>query len=96
MKFLAVSHNTGDPSAHLDAETARIAELVAAGTVERVLLKADWSGAVLILETPDEEQARAAVDSLPIATHGLTTFTLTAVVDPPAPAGDDQQPASDD
>ena len=84
MKFLAVSSNTGDPSAYVDAEAARMAELVAAGTVEQVWLKSDWSGAVLILDAPDERQAQAAVDSLPIAVHGLTSFALTAVVEPPS------------
>jgi hypothetical protein len=49
MMVLAVSHNTGDPTPHLQAEAARMAELQQAGLVELMLLKADWSGAVLLL-----------------------------------------------
>ena len=53
MMVLAVSHNTGDPTAHLHAEATRLAELQQAGLVELMLLKADWSGAVLLLRTSD-------------------------------------------
>ena len=82
MKFVAISTNTGDPRPHIAAETARIEELVREGVVERVLPKADWSGAVLILDAPAEPDARAILDSLPIAAHGLTRFVLTPVLDP--------------
>jgi hypothetical protein len=82
VKFVAISTNIGDPSPHIAAEGARIDELVNEGVIERVLLKADWSGAVLILDAPDEHLARSAVDSLPIAAHGLTQFILTPVLDP--------------
>ena len=52
MMVLAVSHNTGDPTPHLQAEAARMAELQQAGLVELMLLKADWSGAVLSCAPP--------------------------------------------
>ena len=84
MKVLAVSTNTGDPSAYIGEESARMADLVRQGVLERLLLKADWSGAALLLDVPDLETARATVDALPIAAHGLTRFDLTHVVDPPA------------
>jgi len=84
MKVLAISNNSGDPTPHIPAEIARTGELVEAGVVERVLLKADRSGAVLVLEVPDVTAARAAVDSLPLVTHGLTRFELTEVVEAPA------------
>jgi len=42
MMVLAVSHNTGDPTAYLQAEARRMAELQQAGLVELMLLKADW------------------------------------------------------
>ena len=83
MTFLAVSTNTGDPSSLVAAEGAAMAELVRTGVVERLWLKADWSGAVLVLPGDDEAAAREAVDGLPIAQAGLTHFDLTAVVDPP-------------
>lgn len=83
MKVLAVSTNTGNASAHLADEGARIDELTRQGVVEWVLLKSDWSGAALLLTVPDLETARATVGSLPIAAHGLTRFELTPVVEPP-------------
>jgi hypothetical protein len=80
MKFLAISTNSGDPTPHIPAEVARTAELADAGVLERVLLKADRSGAVLILDVPDAAAASAAVDSLPLVRHGVTQFDLTELV----------------
>lgn len=87
MKVLAISTNTGDTTAYLAEESARVDDLVRQGVVERVLVKADWSGAALLLDVPDVETARATVSALPIAAHGLTRFDLTPVVEPPAPSG---------
>jgi hypothetical protein len=84
MKVLAISTNNGDPTPYIPAEVARTSELVDAGLFERVLLKADRSGAVLVLDVPDVATARAAVDSLPLVRHGLTRFELTEVVEAPA------------
>ena len=84
MKVLGISSNSGDPAPHIPAEIARTGELVEAGVVERVPLKANRSGAVLVLDVPDITAARAAVDSLPLVTHGLTRFELTEVVEAPA------------
>jgi hypothetical protein len=87
MKVLAISTNTGDTSPYLAEEGARVDQLVRQGVVERVLLKADWSGAALLLDVPDLEAARGTVQALPIAARGLTHFDLVPVVDPPgAPA----------
>ena len=80
MTYLAVSTNTGDPSSLFEAEGVRMAELVSSGVVEHVWLKADWSGAVLVLSSPDEASAQAVVDTLPIARAGLTRFALTPVL----------------
>ncbi|GAA2149146.1 hypothetical protein FHX52_2733 [Humibacillus xanthopallidus] len=87
MKVLAISTNTGDTRAYLADEGARVEDLTRQGVVERVLLKADWSGAMLLLEVPDLETARATVKALPIAAHGLARFDLTPVVEPPAQGG---------
>ena len=84
MMVLAVSQNTGDPTPHLQAEAARMAELQQAGLVELMLLKADCSGAVLLLRAADLAAAREAVSSLPLVTNGITSFELTEVI-PPAP-----------
>ena len=82
--FLAVSQNVGDPTPYLAAEDARMQELQQAGLVEQMLLKADWSGVVLLLRAADQAAAREAVDSLPLVTNGVTRFELTAVISPPA------------
>jgi hypothetical protein len=82
MMVLAVSSNTGDPTPHLQVEAARMAELQKAGLVELMLLKADWSGVVLLMRTADLAAARAALDSLPLVSNGLTSFELTEVITP--------------
>jgi hypothetical protein len=82
VNFVAVSTNIGDPRRYVAAESQALDELIQEGIVERVLLKADYSGAVLLLDVTDAIAARALVDALPIAAHGLTQFTLIPVVDP--------------
>lgn len=82
MNVIAVSTNTGDPGEYVAAEARALDELIHEGIVEWVLLKADYSGAVLLLRVTDEATARATVDALPIAAHGLTRFALIPVVDP--------------
>lgn len=79
MKFLAVSQNMGDPSPHLAAEGARMAELVLDKTVEQVFLKTDYSGAVLIASATDA----GALDTLPLVVNGPTSFTITEIVAAP-------------
>lgn len=83
MKFLAVSQNTSDPSAHVAAEGARMAELAAAGVVDQMFLKADYSGAVLIAEAADSESLRSELDTLPLVVNGVTTFSITELVAAP-------------
>lgn len=82
MKFMAESHNTGDPTPHLQDEGVRIGELIQAGILESILLKADRSGAYLVLNADDHAAARAAVDGLPLAANGLTSFEVTEVIAP--------------
>ena len=53
MKFLAVSTNTKDVSPFLAAEIQRVNELRAARTITGAWVKADFSGAVLVLECAD-------------------------------------------
>jgi hypothetical protein len=93
MMVLAVSHNTGVPTPHLQAEAARTAELQRAGPVELILLKADRSGAVLLLRAADMAAARQAVSSLPLVTHGITSFELTEVITRSIPGAPAPQPA---
>lgn len=77
MKFLAVSNNTGDPTSLLEQETAHMAELAAAGVVEQMFLKADFSGVVLIVEAVDGDTAARQLSELPLVRNGITAFTLT-------------------
>ena len=83
MKFLAVSQNRGDPTPLIAEEGAQMANLVADGLVTTMWLKADYSGAVLILESPDTEQAKAQLATLPLVKAGITDFSVTTIVDPP-------------
>jgi hypothetical protein len=81
MKFLAVSTNTKDVSPFLDAGFRRIDELRAAGTITDVWVKADFSGAVLVLDGADAAEAAAALDTLPIAIHDAASVVLTEILD---------------
>ena len=81
MKYLAVSTNTKDISQFIEAEGQRIAELQATGTITDIWLKADFSGAVLILECPDEAEATAALNTLPIVANDATDVVLTEILD---------------
>ena len=81
MKFVAVSTNTKDVSPFLPAEGQRIDELRAAGTITGGWVKADFSGAILVLECADAAEATAAINTLPIAINNASTFVLTEVID---------------
>jgi hypothetical protein len=82
MMFLAVSRNAGDPTPYLEAEAVRAAELQQLGLVELTLLKADWSGVVMLVRAVGLAAAREAVDSLPMVAHGITSFELIEVISP--------------
>lgn len=75
MFFLAESHNTGDSTPYLQAEGARMRELQQAGVVETVFLKADRSGAIVLLRAADAAAARDALSSLPLVANGITSFS---------------------
>ena len=83
MRFLAVSANTGDPTPYLEAEGQQMAELVASGFVEHVYLKSDRSGAVLIVQASDADDAQRQLSTLPLVRSNLTAFTLTSLTDVP-------------
>ncbi len=83
MKFLAVSTNSGDPRPFVAQESIRVQELVRAGSVQQFYLKADWSGSAMILHADNPSAARSALDTLPLVVHGITTFDLTEILDPP-------------
>lgn len=81
MKYLVVSTNTKDVSPFIEAETQRVNELRAVGTITHLWLKADFSGAFLVLDCADAAEATAALNTLPIVINDATTFVLTEVID---------------
>jgi hypothetical protein len=85
MLFLAQSHNTGDITPYLRAETARVIELQQAGVIEMVFLKSDMSGAILLVRAADLAAARDAIESLPLVVNGLSSAEFTEVIIPEFP-----------
>ena len=81
MKYIAISTNTKDVSPFLVEEGKRIAELQALGIITDVWVKADFSGAFVMLECADEDAATAALNTLPIVINDATTFVLTEITD---------------
>jgi hypothetical protein len=81
MKFLAVSTNTKDVSPFIAAEFQRVDELRAAGTITGGWVKADRSGAVLVLDCANAAEATAALNTLPTAINDATAFVLTEILD---------------
>ena len=78
--YLAESTNIGDVTPMLEAELGRLDELRAEGVLVDGWVKADYSGAVLLLSCDDEETVIAALSSLPTAVAGATTFVTKGVV----------------
>jgi len=81
MKFLSISTNTKDVSPFIAAEFQRLDELRAAGTITDAWVKADYSGAVLVLDCADAAEATTALNSLPTAINDATAFVLTEILD---------------
>jgi hypothetical protein len=81
MKYLAVSTNTKDVSPFIAAEFRRVDELRNAGTITGGWVKADFSGAVLVLECANAAEATTALDSLPTGINDATNVVLTEIVD---------------
>jgi hypothetical protein len=81
MKFLAVSTNTKDVSPFIAAELQRLNELRAAGAITGAWVKADFSGAALILECANAAEATAALNTLPSVANDATGVVLTEIID---------------
>jgi hypothetical protein len=79
MKILAITRNVGDPAPYLEAERQRTVELYRVGVLEHLWLKADRSGAVLVLEVADAEEARYLLTTLPVVQSGAAE--LAAVIE---------------
>ncbi|GIL14499.1 MAG: hypothetical protein BroJett038_32190 [Chloroflexota bacterium] len=81
MKFLALEHEVPGVAdeqfaPHLKAEAARAWELYLDGVIRELYFRADRHEAVLVLECPDMDAARAALDSLPLVRERLITFEI--------------------
>jgi Muconolactone delta-isomerase len=80
MLYLVTSTNTRDVSPLLAAESERVNELRAAGVIRNGWVKADLSGAFLLLDCANEAEASAVLNTLPAVINDATTFVLTEVV----------------
>jgi hypothetical protein len=84
MKYLVIAdrHAGTDPAPYADEENRRVRELTEDHTVEHFYLRADRSGAVLILEAESLEEAELAMGSLAMARNGLLDLTHSALIVP--------------
>lgn len=80
MKVLVITNNVADPMPYIPDEMRRVAELQAAGVIEQLYLKADRSGAVLILEARSGAEADQQLASLPLVQHGVTRCEVTELL----------------
>ncbi len=81
MKIIAIEHETpgleaADFQPHLKPEAARLWQLSQAGVVRESYFRREHDEAVLVLECASLEEARQALESLPLVQNGLITFEL--------------------
>ena len=65
---------------HLKAEASRAWALQQAGVLRELYFRADWPGAVLVLECRDVDEARGVLATLPLVRAGLIDFDLIPLV----------------
>jgi muconolactone delta-isomerase len=66
----------------LAAEGERVRELYAAGVVRAIWRRKDMPGAAILMETATEDEARAAVASLPLAKLGMLEIVVLTALEP--------------
>lgn len=81
--MLALFHNQRDPTPYLADEGRRVAELRDAGVLEQLWLRADRTGAVVLLEAADAGDARRHLATLPLVEHGISTVEVIELLPPP-------------
>jgi len=64
------------------AEGQRVRELYAAGVVRTIWRRRDMPGAAMILEAASEDEARAALESLPLAQKGMLEIVVFTELEP--------------
>ncbi|MCC6147744.1 MAG: superoxide dismutase [Anaerolineaceae bacterium] len=79
MKILAIekdkpgiTHDQLEP--FLDEESRRAWELLQDGILRELYFRADFPGAVLVMEAATLEEAQKAIDTLPLVREGLVDF----------------------
>ncbi|MCZ4517558.1 hypothetical protein O4220_03455 [Rhodococcus ruber] len=82
MQFLVLSrrrveqYSDEDFAAVLPAETDAVRALYADGVVRQIWLRGDVAGAAFVVEAENASVARSTVDALPMASSGLSEFTV--------------------
>jgi muconolactone delta-isomerase len=66
----------------LEAEAQRVREMYLVGTVRSIWRRKDMPGAVMLLEAASEDEARAAVASLPLAKRGMLEIVVLTALEP--------------
>ncbi len=66
----------------LEAEAQRVRELYVAGVLRTAWRRKDMPGAALLLEAPSEDEARAAIESLPLAQLKMLEVATLTQLDP--------------
>ncbi|MDW5267866.1 MULTISPECIES: muconolactone Delta-isomerase family protein [Acidobacteriaceae] len=66
----------------LASESQRVRELYAEGTVRSIWRRKDMPGAAILLEAATEDEARAAVSSLPLAKQGMLEIAALTELEP--------------
>jgi muconolactone delta-isomerase len=61
---------------HLKSEAGKAWELYQNGIIRELYFRADWDGAVLVLECSNAEEAKEALGSLPLVKNGLIAFDV--------------------
>jgi muconolactone delta-isomerase len=83
MQFLSVSRRRTDafpPEAfspeRIGQEGARVKELYAAGAIRQIWARGDAGGAAIVWEGQNEQEVRAALESLPLYQAGMLEIVI--------------------
>ena len=85
MKVLAISHDRAgageaDFKPHLRAEAAYVYGLYQNDIIREIYFEKDGPAAVIVLEAKDVDEARAALNGLPLVRNQLITFEFIPLI----------------
>ena len=66
----------------LAAEGQRVRELYAEGIIRSIWRRNDMPGAAILIEAGNESEARAALESLPLARRGMLEVVVFTALEP--------------